>query len=606
MNQPVSLIVSQTSVPRLTVGPTKAKEPHLAVVYATAAGDVACFDGRPLRTGQQFFSKYRMRYEVDMRQQHRTAVLGQHPLISRDGVHAFEVTLSFTFRVDGWQGAEKWVSSGLRDPLPVVHGHLNSRFHAAGQNFGIDDSFGLQRHLNQLSAAPESLSAGLVIDNCRVLVRPDAKSLAYLETLIEAEWEENIGAAKHRPNTGGAHREGELKAIGQTYEIQATQRQAAAFPDLISTSEGLIRHYLNTHPDDAAGAFEMSRRLEEARNATAELQNQRALGLFQVMAEKGLIQAGDLDLLRQQLTGQVGMATGGHVTLSTAAASQLPGARPWDAAAQLPPAPPARQTPATPAAPASPAAPPTVTAPAMPTAPTVSGAPGTPAPAPGTAAFSGVALIYLVIDESLDGDCVDELNRGLAALHSALSGAPAVSAALRLCVLGMAAGTEMRLPLDTVLPSTRTPILAGRQGLSYEEAFRMLQALLRQDVALVKTQRTQVLRPIVFFLTGGVPDEGAGWHDAYRDLVDQGGNPVAPHLVALGLGRAEARAVRTVATRPEFGFMAAPHQDTASAAHSCAGFLRDTIVAYGQRLSSGDPQFSLVPPDGFRSAEDAF
>jgi len=603
VNQPVSLITSQSAVPRLAMGPTKAREPHLAVVYATAAGEVACFDGRPLRTGQQFFSKYRMRYEVDMRKQHRTAVLGQSPLVSRDGVHAFEVTISFTFRVDGWQGAEDWVRSGLQDPLPVVHGHLNSRFHAAGQSFGIEDSFGLQRHLNQLCVPSESLAPGLVMDSCRVLVRPDAKSLAYLETLLEAEWEENIGAAQHRPKTGGAHREGELKAIGQTYEIQATHRQAAAFSDMISNSEGLIRHYLITHPHDAAGAFEMSRQLEAARAATAELQNQRALGLFQVMAEKGLIQAGDLDLLRQQLTGQVGQATGGHVPLSATTPSQLPGARPWDAPAQLPPAPP-QQTPDA----AGPATPSPVTAPVMPTAPPASGvtaaaaAPGTPAP--GAAAFSGVALIYLVIDESLDGDCLDELNRGLAALHSALSGAPAVSAALRLCVLGMAAGTEMRLPLDTVLPSTRTPILAGRQGLSYAQAFRLLQALLRQDVALVKTQRTQVLRPIVFFLTGGVPDEGAGWQDAYRELVDQGGNPVAPHLVALGLGRAEARAVRTVATRPEFGFMAAPHQDAASAAHSCAGFLRDTIVAYGQRLSSGDPQFSLVPPDGFRAAED--
>ncbi|PSM37816.1 hypothetical protein C6Y14_40000 [Streptomyces dioscori] len=599
MNQPVSLIVSQSAVPRLAVGPTKAREPYLAVVYATAVGEVACFDGRPLRTGQQFFSKYRMRYEVDMRQQHRTAVLGQNPLVSRDGVHAFEVTISFTFRVAGWQGAEEWVRSGLQDPLPIVHGHLNSRFHAAGQSFGIDDSFGLQRHLNQLCAASESLDPGLVMDGCRVSVRPDAKSLTYLEMLIEAEWEENIGAARHRPKSGGAHREGELKAIEQTYEIQATQRQAAAFSDMIANSEGLIRHYLITHPNDAAGAFEMSRQLEEARATTDELQNQRALALFQVMADKGLIQAGDLDLLRQQLTGQVGQATGGHVTLSAAAPPQLPGARPWDATAQLPPASPQQAPDA--AAPVTPSAPPTVTAPVMPTAPSASGTTAAPA-----TAFSGVALIYLVIDESLDDDCLDELNRGLAALHSALAGAPAVSAALRLCVLGMAAGTEMRLPLDTVLPSTRTPILAGRQGLSYEQAFRMLQALLRQDVALVKTQRAQVLRPIVFFLSGGVPEGGDGWQDAYRELVDQGGNPVAPHLIALGLGRAQARAVRTVATRPEFGFMAAPHQDVASAAHSCAAFLRDTIIAYGQRLSSGDPQFSLVPPDGFRMAEDAF
>ncbi|MDX3455834.1 hypothetical protein PV396_28510 [Streptomyces sp. ME02-8801-2C] len=626
MTQPVSLIVNQSPVPRFAVGPTKAREPHLAVVYATASGEVVCIDGRPLTPGQQVFSRYRTRYEVDMRPQNRSAVLRNNPLVSRDGVHAFEVTLSFTFRVDGWRGAEEFVRSGLTDPLPLVHGHLISLFHGAGQRFSIEDSFGLQRHLNQLCAAPAGLPHGLLVDGCRVSVRPDSKALAFLESLIDADWKERRDSAEHVPAVGGAHRGGQLDAIKQSYEIESTKRQADAFEGMLTNSEGLIRHYLITHPGDAAGAFEMSRQLEAARMATAELQNQRALGLFQVMAEKGLIVAGDLDLLRQQLTGQVGMATGGHVPLSAAAPPALPGARPWDAPAaaapaqlaaaappQVPGPAPAQQPPPAQAHPGHPQQgqpqqgygppgqpqvyEPTLVVPVQPS--------GSSAQGPAPAAFSGAALIYLVLDESLDRGSLDELNRGLASLHAALSGAPAVSAALRLCVLGMAAATELRLPLDTVLPSTRTPILTGRPGLSYAHAFRTLQALLRQDVALVKTQRTQVLRPIVFFLTGGTPDEGTGWRSAYAELVDQGGNSIAPHMIALGLGDAEASAVRTLATRPEFGFMAAPHQDAASAAHSVASFLRDTIVGYGQRLGAGDPQFSLAAPDGFRAAEDA-
>ncbi|MEH0418353.1 vWA domain-containing protein [Streptomyces sp. B21-083] len=612
MTQPVSRFVNQSPVPRFAVGPTKAREPHLAVVYATASGEVVCVDGRPLTPGQQVFSRYRTRYEVDMRPQHRSAVLRNNPLVSRDGVHAFEVTLSFTFRVDGWTGAEEFVRAGLTDPLPLVHGHLISLFHGAGQLFSIEDSFGLQRHLNQLCAAPAHLPQGLVVDGCRASVRPDTKALAFLESLIDADWKERQDAAAHMPAVGGAHRGGQLDAIKQGYEIESTKRQADSFAGMLTNSEGLIRHYLVTHPGDAAGAFEMSRQLESARMATAELQNQRALGLFQVMAEKGLIVAGDLDLLRQQLTGQVGMATGGHVPLSATAPTALPGARPWDAPAAAP----AQLTAGAPQQAPAPAPAHQQTAPGQPQpGQTVPGQPQVyeptlvvpvqPHTAAAPAAFSGAALIYLVLDESLDRGSVDELNRGLASLHSALSGAPGVSAALRLCVLGMAAATELRLPLDTVLPSTRTPILTGRPGLSYTHAFRTLQALLRQDVALVKTQRTQVLRPIVFFLTGGVPDEGTGWRTAYAELVDQDGSSVAPHLIALGLGGAEASTVRTLATRPEFGFMAAPHQDAASAAHSVAAFLRDTIVGYGQRLGAGDPQFALAAPDGFRSAEDA-
>ncbi|MBV7699147.1 hypothetical protein [Streptomyces sp. TRM70350] len=584
MTEPVSLIVS-TPVPRMAVGPTKATEPHLAVVYATASGEVACFEGRPMKPSQQMFSKYRTRYEVDMRPYQRSAVLGRNPLVSRDGVHAFEVTVDFAFRIDGWKGAEDFVRSGLRDPLPVVHGHLVSLFHGAGQRFAIEDSFGLQHHLNQLCAQPVVFQEGIKLYGCQVHVRPDAKSLTHLESLIEAGRREHLGAAEHIPNKGAVVRQAEIEAIQQRAQIEATARQADALADTLTTSDGLIRHYLITHPHDAAGAFEMRRQLEEARAATAELQNQRALGLFQVMAEKGLIQAGDLEQMRQQLTGTVGRATGGDGALPPLATPQLTGARPWDP----PQLPPADQTPA-----------PTGRTPTL-VSPTV-GPSAPPGPLTRTAA---TALIYLVVDESLDRACLDELQRGLDALHSALADAPDVSRVLRLGVLGMAATTEQRLTLAEVGPGTRTPLLVGRRGLSYGQAFRTLRPLIGQDVTVVKNDGAQVLRPLVYFLTGGAPDEGAAWRGDHHDLTDTDRNRAAPHLIALGFGRAEAQAVRGVATRPEFGFMAAPHQDAASAAHSCAAFLRDSVVSYGQRLATGEANFSINPPDGFRRAEDA-
>ncbi|MCT9080112.1 vWA domain-containing protein [Streptomyces fulvoviolaceus] len=588
MSHPVTLIAGRSPVPRFAVGPTKAKQPHLAVVYATPSGDVQCFDGRPMGPGRQMFSRYHMRYEVDMRPQTRTAALRNDPLVSQDGVHAFEVQVSYTFRVDGWEGAERWVRSGLPDALAAVHGYLVARFHGAGQYFDIEDPFGLQAHLNRLCATEVSLPEGLRVYDCRVSVGFDASSREFREALINSEWEERKGAAQHVPNMGDAERRGQVDQVALGFQITSRNRLKDELSDALTNSEGLIKLYAIRNPDDIQGAFAMSRQLEEARAATAELQNQRALALFQLMADRGLILSGDLDHLRGQLTGQVGAATG--------APPELAAARPWDPPAQLAPAP--AQTPPLP--PNPPPQTPTLFAEPTPTV-QVPSPPNTPA----RSAFTGAALIYLVLDESLAPESLDELNRGLAALHSALSGAPAVSAALRLCVLGMAVDTQLRLPLDTVLPGTRTPILSGRPGLSYEHAFRTLHALLRQDVALVKARRTQVLRPIVFFLTGGVPDEGAEWRTAYRELTDQAGNPTAPHVIAVGFGGAEAQAVRGVATRPEFGFMAPPNQDAPAAAHSCAAFLRDRIVVYGQRLTTGDPQFSCLPPDGFRLAEDA-
>lgn len=628
MSEPVLLITSQSPVPRMSVGPTRATQPHLAVVYATATGEVACFEGRPLRPGQQVFSRYRTRYEVDMRGYQRTALLGRDPLVSRDGVHTFEVQVAFGFRIEGWQGAENWVRSGVQDALPVVHGYLVARFHGAGRQFAVEDSSGLERHLNQLCATAVTLPEGLTVHGCRVSVRPDAKSLAHLGSLIDSGRREERGAAEHSPDKGGVVRQAELDAMRQKYEIDAAARQADALVHTLADGEGLIRHYLITHPDDAAGAFAMFRQLEEARASTAELQNQRALGLFQVMAEKGLVQAGDLEQMRSQLTGTVGRATGGHGSQQSSGPAPLTGARPWDAApSQLPAGAPAAAPPGpahvqghapphgsatAPPYPPSAAAPypperqqswPRPPDPANPSAGLPDGGAGRASP---PAPVDLAAPVYLVLDESVDRGVLDELNRGLASLHSALAGAPEVSATLRLCVLGMAATTETRLALDAVGPGTRSPILTGRPGLSYTHAFRTVRSLVGQDVVVVKAEGIQVLRPLVYFVTAQKPDDEAAWVGAHRDLTDPGDNPAAPHVIALGLGADGADTVRAVATRPEFGFVAAPHQDAASAAHNCAAFLRDSVVGYGQRLASGDPrpQFSLTAPDGFRPAQD--
>ncbi|MEU6070822.1 MULTISPECIES: vWA domain-containing protein [Streptomyces] len=615
MTEPVSLIVNRSPVPRMAVGPTKATQPHLAVVYATASGEVECFEGRPMTPSQQVFSKYRTRYEVDLRGYRRSAVLGRNPLVSRDGVHAFEVKVDFGFRVDGWDGAKNLVRSGIDNPLPLVHNYLISLFHGAGQRFAIEDSFGLQHYLGQRCGQQVTLAEGLVIYGCQVSVQPDAKSKAYLESLIEAGRRETLGQAEHVPNMGDVLREGQIAAKKQEQGMEAAARQAEALRHVAMDSEGLIRQYMNTHPEDAAGAFDMLRKLEEARFATAELQNQRALALFQAMADKNLVQAGDLEVMRQLLTDVVGRATGGATQLPAATTPQLPGARPWDApAAQLPSASTAgsaqTQTQAQP-----PPSRPAGQGPGF----TVQG-PGSTVQGPGSTVvgdplppYAGrpavptyAALIYLVLDESLDRDSLQELNRGLNDLHSALSGAPEVARSVRLSVLGMAATAEPRLQLETVTHGTRTPILTGRPGLSYSSAFQLLKTVVGQDVAVVKGEGVQVLRPIVYFLTGGVPDEGNGWREAHERLTDTGGNPAAPNVIALGLGRADAFAVRAVATRPEFGFMAPPNQDAVSAAHSCAAFLRDSVVGYARRLASGDPQFSVNPPDGFRRAEDAY
>ncbi|WP_189218683.1 MULTISPECIES: vWA domain-containing protein [Streptomyces] len=570
----------------MAVGPVRETLPYVAVVYATASGEVACFGGRPLNPVRQLLSRYRTRFEVDMRPRRCAGVLSPDPLVSADGVHCFEVRVSFSVRVAGWQGAEAWVRSGVPDALPKVRGWFLSRFHGVGRDFPIEDSFALERRLEVLCAElPDVLDVGLRVYDCRVSVRPDAASLSYLQSLIGARRREELGKAEHTPNRADVVRKGELDALQDEFAVVSAARQAKALAGTLTTSEGLIRHYLVTHPHDAAVAFDMARRLEEVRAATTEHKHERALDLFRVMAEKDLVRAGDLDRMREQLTGTMDRATGGDGRTASAATPQLSGARPWDA--------PGTSAPHVPA----PYSEEPVPGPQQPTA--TKAGPGETA---ASTRFPGTALIYLVLDESLGREYLDELQRGLQNLHATLSGEPDVSAVLRLCVLGMADTTEVRLPLARVGPGTPAPSLVTRRGLSYGRAFRTLRSLVGQDATVVRTESAQVLRPVVYFLTGGVPEEGNAWQAACQELTDRSVNPAAPRMVALGLGRAQPPAVRAVATFPEFAFVAAAHQDAAVATRTLAAFLCESVVGYGRRLAGGEATFTIVPPDGFRPA----
>jgi hypothetical protein len=128
--------------------------------------------------------------------------------------------------------------------------------------------------------------------------------------------------------------------------------------------------------------------------------------------------------------------------------------------------------------------------------------------------------------------------------------------------------------------------------------------LLPQDVALVKAQHTAVLRPMVFLLSGHAPDDDNNWLDAYEELADVSRHPSAPQIIACGLGEAESGVIGRIASRAEFGYVAAPHADAASAAHSYAAFVRDCVLGFGQRLAAGSTEFTVSGPDGFRSAAD--
>lgn len=592
-----SLTISRTPVPKATLVPTKAREPHVAVVYTTTAGDVNCFDGRPMAPGRLWFSKYRERHEVDLRGFVRDVRLGRDPLVSGDGVHHFEVLVACGYQLDGLSGAEEWVRSGLDDALPVVDDHIRDVCHGAGEAFSIEDSAGLAAELHMRFLRAPGIGSGLVSHRVRVTVRPDAESAAFVKTLLEAGRRERTGRAEHVTDLGEQRRQIELDTIQRTAQIIATQQHRYAFGHLLASPEDLINQHLAIHPADTAGAMEMRMRLESARAERAERQDTQATEMLGLLVNEGIMLAADFDARRDQFLGLAARAAGAELPTGPSSpavppvSATTPGHAPLGAGAAAGTTP----TGSSDIAPAPGAPGRGVYGPTLTGSPALLRSPGPPT----------AALVYLVLDESLETSCLDQLNRGLRSLHEGLSADPAASAALRLCVLGMAADASPRSALAQLGSGICAPTLMHRTGLSYERAFRTLRTLLPQDVTLVRAQGAKVLRPLVFFLSGGVSVEGEEWPEALNALTDEAGHPSAPRIIACGLGAADPHAISRIASRPELAHMAPRHTEPATAATTWAAFVHERIGDYGRRVADGGAEFDLAGPDGFRPATDA-
>src|SRR5262245_49622219 len=157
--------------------------------------------------------------------------------------------------------------------------------------------------------------------------------------------------------------------------------------------------------------------------------------------------------------------------------------------------------------------------------------------------------VYVVVDVSGSmGPHVGELNTGLRSLHEALLGEPMTAAKVRLTILAFSSTATIRLHLADLRGEAGMPQLASGGVTNYAAAFEALLRQIPTDVTTLKNQQYQVHRPVVVLLSDGQPTDAQGqpadpavWRDAHRRLVDRSANPVAPNIIACGIGQADAR-----------------------------------------------------------------
>ena len=212
--------------------------------------------------------------------------------------------------------------------------------------------------------------------------------------------------------------------------------------------------------------------------------------------------------------------------------------------------------------------------------------------------------VYVVADESASmRPHSGELTAGLDALYSELRMNPMVAAKVRLAVLGFSDAVAERLALCDVREQPAMPPMGSGNTTSYRSVFLDLTRRIPNDVAALKRQSYVVHRPAVFFFSDGLPND-EDWQGPLKQLTDRGTTPVAPNIIACGVGDADAATIAAVATAREFGLIAVPGADIGRAIASFFTALTASVIHSGQTLAGGNPELSVDLPEQFVLAID--
>ena len=219
----------------------------------------------------------------------------------------------------------------------------------------------------------------------------------------------------------------------------------------------------------------------------------------------------------------------------------------------------------------------------------------------GRATGEQILPFYILCDESASmsyNGGIDAINVGLPELHAAIAADPLVSDKSRICLISFSDDAEVLVPLSRAADIDQMPGMAERGSTCYGEAFRMLKALIPQDIANLKADGYQVFRPAVFFISDGEPTD-SDWRDSHRELTDRASNPHAPNIIAFGVDAADAATIGEVATKA--AFQAEAGINPGSALREIMKALTTSIVESG---GSSTPTF-VIPsaPDGVIAIE---
>ncbi|WP_327677932.1 vWA domain-containing protein [Kitasatospora sp. NBC_00458] len=156
---------------------------------------------------------------------------------------------------------------------------------------------------------------------------------------------------------------------------------------------------------------------------------------------------------------------------------------------------------------------------------------------------------YAVCDESgsMSAD-IDTLNKALFNLHQEISTNPTIADKTRFGLIGFSTDANELQPLVDLSDLDELPALEASGLTSFGNAFSLLQQAIERDVQQLKADGHDVYRPVVFFLSDGVPTD-SDWEQPYQELLSAA---FRPHIIAFGIGQADRTVIAQVATFKAF------------------------------------------------------
>ncbi|MFC4051928.1 VWA domain-containing protein [Actinomadura syzygii] len=207
-----------------------------------------------------------------------------------------------------------------------------------------------------------------------------------------------------------------------------------------------------------------------------------------------------------------------------------------------------------------------------------------------------VLPFYLVCDESwsMEGpDGVDAINGCLPDLHREIGSNPVVADKTRFCIISFNHEAQVLLPLADLSELTTMPAMSANGGTEYGTVFNLLRSTIEQDVARLKQDGHQVLRPAVFFLSDGQPNDSADWHVAYQRVIDPSWS-ARPNILAFAFNEADEGIIKQIATVRAFSY-----NGTLKPAQALQEFAQSLIRSIVRSGTSGgaDGGMTLAMPD---------